>query len=204
MESHNNSETIKQLHELIHNKPEVLNKKYDDIDSDSDSDDDYISTTKVENQKLEDTIRFLKLDLNNEQLKVIELEEKIIKLTELNKKHENNLTYVKECLRFMNNDNNFISNIGLHNISEYNKEIIDFARKFFKIEREYNAIKQYSNIDSSLKETYDILITNRFNATKLLYENSNNSLKSIDNTFRFMKILIFILVAVNMMSFFFK
>lgn len=189
---------LKKLHEMIQNDPSVLEKSNYESDSETDSEsDDYISTKEVENQKLEDTIRYLKLDLNNEQLKTIELEEKLTKEVAKNKIHEMNLNYTKECLQFLNNNYNFNSNISLANIMDYNKEVIDMARQFFKIEREYNKIKQYNNIDMILKDNYDILVTSKFEEIKVSYNKTNYSLRKFKNTYN----MIYMLIIINFMMF---
>ena len=88
------STELKKLHELIKNNPLVLeikshkdNKESDDeSNSEADSDSDqYVSTKEIEIQKLDETIRYLKLDLNNAELKAMELEEKLQKEVEKNK-----------------------------------------------------------------------------------------------------------------------
>lgn len=185
---------LKKLHEIIQNDPSVLEKN--DSESDSDSD-DYISTKEVENQKLEDSIRYLKLDLNNEKLKCIDLEEKLMKEIVKNKIHETNINYTKECLQFLNSKYDFNSNISLSNIMDYNKEVIDMARQFFKIEREYNKIKQYNNIEMILKDNYDILVTLKFEEIKTMYNKTNGTLRKFKYTYS----MIYILIIINFMMF---
>jgi hypothetical protein len=185
---------LKKLHEMIQSDPSVLDKNNSESDYDSD---DYISTKEVENQKLEDTIRYLKLDLNNEQLKCIELEEKLMKEIAKNKMHETNINYTKECLQFLNSKYDFNTNISLSNIMDYNKEVIDMARQFFKIEREYNKIKQYNNIDMILKDNYDILVTFKFEEIRVSYYKTNNSLRKFKHVYN----IIYMLIIINFMMF---
>ena len=194
----NRESELKKLHNIIKNDPSLLDKKDSDSDSDSDSEsDDYISTKQVEIEKLEDNIRYLKLDLNNEKLKTMELEEKLLKEISNNKIHETNINYTKECLQFLNTNYNFNSNISLSNIMDYNKEVIDMARQFFKIEREYNKIKQYNNIDMILKDNYDILVTKKFEEIKVSYNKTNETLKKFKYTYN----IIYILMIINFMMF---
>ena len=177
MESLNNQKIeLKKLHEIIHDDPSVLDSN---DSSDSEEDEHFISTKEVENHKLEEVNRYLKLDLNNMQLKNIELQEQLSKEIAKNKINELNLNYTKECLQFLNANYDFTSKIGLHNIMEYNKEVVDMARVFFRIEREYNKIKQYNNIEDILKNNYDILVTKKFEAIKVLYNNMSTPLKNI-------------------------
>jgi hypothetical protein len=187
---------LKKLHELIQNDPSILDTNNSDSDSETESD-DYISTKEVANQKLEESIRYLKLDLNNEKLKTIELEEKLAKEIAKNKIHETNINYTKECLQFLNSNYDFNSNISLSNIMDYNKEVIDMARQFFKIEREYNKIKQYNNIELILKNNYDILVTLKFEEIKTMYNKTNGTLKKFKYTYN----IIYFLIMINFLMF---
>lgn len=187
---------LKNLHEMIKNDPSVFNVNESDSESDTESD-DYISTKEVENQKLEETIRYLKLDLNNEKLKTIELEEQLMKEIAKNKIHEANINYTKECLQFLNGNYSFNSNINLSNIMDYNKEVIDMARQFFKIEREYNKIKQYNNVEIILKDNYDMLVTKKFEEIKTKYNKTNGTLRK----FKYMHSMICALIIINFMMF---
>ena len=192
MESLNNIE-LKKLHEIIHNDPSVLDSN-DSSDSDSEDDEHFISTKAVENQKLEEVNRYLKLDLNNAQLKNIELQEQLAKEIAKNKTNELNLNYTKECLQFLNAKYDFTSKIGLHNIMEYNKEVIDMARIFFRIEKEYNKIKQYNNIEEILKNNYDILVTEKFEELNKQYNNRNSPLQNIKHVLYVLYALIFAII----------
>ena len=187
---------LKNLHEMIKNDPSVFNVNETDSESDAESD-DYISTKEVENQKLEETNRYLKLDLNNEKLKTIELEEQLMKEIAKNKIHETNINYTKECLQFLNSNYSFNSNISLSNIMDYNKEVIDMARQFFKIEREYNKIKQYNNIEMILKDNYDMLVTKKFEEIKIAYNKTNGALRK----FHYMHSIIYLLFIINFIMF---
>ena len=145
------------------------------------------------NNKLDNTIRYLKLDLNNEQLKSSELEEKIKELNTQIKMYENNMNFVKDCLQFLNSNHQFKNNIGLHNITEYNDMIIESARTIFKIKREFEKINSYTNIDETIRSNYDILVKKKFNDMKESYDKVNNSLK-------FMKGLLYFLAIMNLFT----
>ena len=210
---------LKKLQELIKNNPSVLEKgpqvtinkiytdkngisrDYSDSSDESSSDDEqYVSTKDITNDKLDNTIRYLKLDLNNEQLKSSDLEDKIKELNTQIKTYENNMNFVKECLQFLNSNHQFKNNISLHNITEYNDMIIESARAFFKIKREFEKINSYTNIDETIRSNYDILVIKKFNDIKESYNKVNNSLKSIDNTMKFMKGLLYFLAIMNLFT----
>lgn len=194
MESLNNQKIeLKKLHEIIHDDPSVLDSN---DPSDSEEDEHFISTKEVENHKLEEVNRYLKLDLNNAQLKNIELQEQLSKEIAKNKINELNLNYTKECLQFLNSNYDFNSKIGLHNIMEYNKEVVDMARIFFRIEREYNKIKQYNNIEEILKNNYDILVTKKFESIKVQYNNMSTPLKNIKYVMYMLYILIIAIIII--------
>lgn len=193
MENKTTSE-LKILHEIIKNNPSLLENKEDSSDI-SDDENNY------EMEKIENKFRFTQLELNNSLLEITELKETIVELTNKNKSYENSISYIKECLLFLNSEHQFNNNVSIQNITEYNKIIIDSARQFFKIEREYNKIKQYNNIDDMIKTNYDILITNKFNNIKKDYDKVNDMLKNIHTSMNVMKIIFYILVALNLFSF---
>ena len=196
MESLNNQKIeLKKLHEIIHDDPSILDSN-DSSDSEEDEHEHFISTKEVENHKLEEVNRYLKLDLNNMQLKNIELQEQLSKEIAKNKINELNLNYTKECLQFLNSNYDFTSKIGLHNIMEYNKEVVDMARIFFRIEREYNKIKQYNNIEDILKNNYDILVTKKIEAIKIQYNDRNSPLRNIKYVMYMLYILIIAIIII--------
>ena len=172
----------------------------DDDDNDSDyveSDSEkFISSTNIDLEKAEDRIRYLMLDLNNEQLKSADLEEKINELNNKLKVQTSTIQYIKECIQFMNSDHSFPS-LSIKNVAEYNTNTIENARKMFKLEREYKKIKEYTNIDETIRTNYDLLITRTFMNTKNSYEKVNGSLNKIDQTIKFLTNMFYLLLLTN-------
>jgi chromosome segregation ATPase len=148
---------------------------------------------------MDDTIRYLRLDLNNEQLKTAESEEKNKQLAAKLKSYENTISYVKECIQFINADHTFTINVNIGNLSQYNSDIIESARKFFKIEREFKKIQEYPNVDESIKTNYDKLIQRTFDDIKKKYDKVNNTLKQIDKSVSAMKFVFYLLILVNIL-----
>jgi hypothetical protein len=185
---------LKILHEIIKNNPSLLENKEETPDV-SDDENNY------EMEKIENKFRFTQLELNNSLLEITDLKEKIVELTNKNKSYENTISYIKESLLFLNSEHQFNNNVSLQNITDYNKIIIDSARQFFKIEREYNKIKQYNNIDDMIKTNYDLLITKKFENIKKDYDKVNDMLKNIHTSMNIMKIIFYILVVLNLFSF---
>lgn len=188
------------------NKNENKDDKKDE-ESDIDSDDDdssyvesesekFISSTNIDLEKAEDRIRYLMLDLNNEQLKSSNLEEKINELNNKLKVQTTTIQYIKECIQFMNSDQSFPS-LSIKNVAEYNTNTIENARKMFKLEREYKKIKEYTNIDEAIRTNYDLLIIRTFTNTKNAYEKVNGSLNAIDQTIKFLTNMFYLLLLTN-------
>ena len=182
-------------------------KKDEESETDIDSDDDdsdyvesdgekFISSTNIDLEKAEDRIRYLTLDLNNEQLKSADLEEKINELNNKLKVQTTTIQYIKECIQFMNSDQSFPS-LSIKNVAEYNSNTIENARKMFKLEREYKKIKEYTNIDETIRINYDLLITRTFMNTKNAYEKVNGSLNKIDQTIKFLTNMFYLLLLTN-------
>lgn len=163
------------------------------------SKEEYISKREIEIQKLDDTIRYLKLDLNNEQVKTSELEELLKKEIELRKSYEQTIQYMKDYVEFMKNEP-FQFALNLKNITDYNTEIISSAKKYLDIEISYkNLVRPENNIvDSVIKSYHDKDIQQKFKEIKKSYENMNSSLVSIGKKFVFMKTIIYILLFVNL------
>jgi hypothetical protein len=85
---------------------------------------------------------------------------------------------------------------GLPNF-QYNTDIIESARKFFKIEREFKKIQEYTNVEESIKTNYDKLIQRTFDDIKKNYDKVNNTLKQIDKSVSVMKFVFYLLIIVN-------
>ena len=203
---------LKKLQDLIQSKPDLLRKrKTDEIDGkkdesnssdDESSEDDehFVSSTQIELGKTEERIRFLMLDLNNEQVKNQDLSTKIVTLTDKLKTQDYTIQYTKDCIQFMNGDHDFSSAVSLRNITEYNRQIIENARKFFKIEREYKKIKEYTQIEPVIQTSYDLLITRTFDKIKTSYETINGSLNMVDKTMKMIRTLMYILLFTNIVT----
>ena len=214
---------LKKLQELIQINPNLLKKgekkmdktkkkdkkedekKESDDEYESDDDDSsysesdsekFISSTNIDLEKAEDRIRYLMLDLNNEQLKTADLEEKINELNNKLKVQTSTIQYIKECIQFMNSDHSFPS-LSIKNVAEYNTNTIENARKMFKLEREYKKIKEYTNIDETIRSNYDLLINRTFMNTKNAYEKVNGSLNKIDQTIKFLTNMFYLLLLTN-------
>jgi hypothetical protein len=176
------------------------NDEYESDDNDSsysESDSEkFISSTNIDLEKAEDRIRYLMLDLNNEQLKTADLEEKINELNNKLKVQTSTIQYIKECIQFMNSDHSFPS-LSIKNVAEYNTNTIENARKMFKLEREYKKIKEYTNIDETIRSNYDLLINRTFMNTKNAYEKVNGSLNKIDQTIKFLTNMFYLLLLTN-------
>lgn len=178
----------------------------EDYDNDNDNENDdtedsdeerFVSTKEIEMQKMDDKIRYLRLDLNNEQLKTAESEEKNKQLAAKLKSYENTISYVKECIQFINAEHTFTVNVNIGNLTQYNTDIIESARKFFKIEREFKKIQEYPNVEESIKTNYDKLIQRTFDDIKKNYDKVNNTLKQIDKSVSAMKFVFYLLILVN-------
>lgn len=167
-----------------------------DNEEDSDSE-KFVSTKEIEMQKMDDKIRYLRLDLNNEQLKTAESEEKNKQLAAKLKSYENTILYVKECIQFINAEHTFTVNVNIGNLTQYNTDIIESARKFFKIEREFKKIQEYPNVEESIKTNYDKLIQRTFDDIKKNYDKVNNTLKQIDKSVSAIKFVFYLLILVN-------
>jgi hypothetical protein len=205
---------LKKLQELIQSKPDLLRKRNaDEIDSKkneksdssddescSDEDEHFVSSTQIELEKTEERVRFLMLDLNNEQVKNQDLSTKITDLTNKLKTQDYTIQYTKDCIQFMNGDHEFLNTVSLKNITEYNRQIIENARKFFKIEREYKKIKEYTQIDPVIQASYDLLITRTFDQIKISYETVNGSLNMVDKTMKMIRTLMYILLFTNIVT----
>jgi hypothetical protein len=170
------------------------NEEENEEDSDSEK---FVSTKEIEMQKMDDKIRYLRLDLNNEQLKTAESEEKNKQLAAKLKSYENTILYVKECIQFINAEHTFTVNVNIGNLTQYNTDIIESARKFFKIEREFKKIQEYPNVEESIKTNYDKLIQRTFDDIKKNYDKVNNTLKQIDKSVSAMKFVFYLLILVN-------
>jgi hypothetical protein len=182
------------------NDDDTEEEDYENEENEEDSDSEkFISTKEIELQKMDDTIRYLRLDLNNEQLRTAESEEKNKQLAAKLKSYENTILYVKECIQFINADHTFTINVNIGNLSQYNTDIIESARKFFKIEREFKKIQEYPNVEESIKTNYDKLIQRTFDDIKKKYDKVNNTLKQIDKSVSAMKFVFYLLILVNIL-----
>jgi hypothetical protein len=171
-------------------------------DSESEDSDGYVAKHEIEIEELDKANRFLKLDLNNEKVKSTQLESQVKTLTEKIKKNDSTISYVKECLEFMEIKNViFETTFNFENITEYNNKIIDAARIFFKLEREYNKIKAFDNIDDDIKKSFDQTVTKKFTELKKSYDLMNNSLQTISNTMKYMKLFVFVMFVLNILMF---
>jgi hypothetical protein len=180
---------------------DYVNDNEDDNEDDTEDSDEerFVSTKEIELQKMDDKIRYLRLDLNNEQLKTAEWEEKNKQLAAKLKSYENTISYVKECIQFINADHTFTVNVNIGNLTQYNTDIIESARKFFKIERDFKKIQEYPNVEESIKSNYDRLIQRTFDDIKKNYDKVNNTLKQIDKSVSAMKFVFYLLILVNIL-----
>ncbi len=163
---------VQELQEYIRDHPRVLNKESKEeekveikshkkrkTESDSDEDEknieEYISKNEVEIEKLEDTIRYLKLDLNNEQLKVNDLTDLLKEEGDTRYRYETVLEYVMECIRFMERKPFFIEHKGR---VKYNVELIELSKKYSEMEKVYHSLldrKKTFYISRNEKEKLD-------------------------------------------------
>jgi len=196
---------LKKLQDLIQNNPDLLRKRKieenkESSEDESSDDEHFVSSTQIDLGKKEERLHFLTLDLNNEQVKNQELSTKITDLTNKLKTQEYTIQYTKDCIQFMNGDNFFSNTVSLKSITEYNLQIIENARKFFKIEREYKKIKEYTQIEPVIKASYDLIITRTFCQIKISYETVNGSLNMIDKTMSIIRTLMYILLFTNIVT----
>ena len=200
------STELKKLQEIIQQNPSLLENEDTDteeenyeneMNNDEIDEERFISTKEIELQKMDEKIRYLRLDLNNEQLKNGEMEEKNKQLTTKLKSYEHTILYVKECIQFMNADHTFTLNVNIGNLVQYNTDIIESARKFFKIEREFKKIQEYPNVEETIKLNYDKLIQRTFDDIKKKYDKVNNALKQIDKSVNVMKFVFYLLIIIN-------
>jgi hypothetical protein len=179
------------------NENDTEDEDYEENEEEDSDSEKFVSTKEIEMQKMDDKIRYLRLDLNNEQLKTAESEEKNKQLAAKLKSYENTILYVKECIQFINAEHTFTVNVNIGNLTQYNTDIIESARKFFKIEREFKKIQEYPNVEESIKTNYDKLIQRTFDDIKKNYDKVNNTLKQIDKSVSAMKFVFYLLILVN-------
>lgn len=163
------------------------------------SKEEYVSKREIEIEKLDETIRYLKLDLNNEQVKTSELQELLKKEMELRKSYEQTIHYMKDYVEFMKNEP-FQFVLNLKNITDYNTEIILSAKKYLDIETSYKHLVRAENniVDPVIKSYHDKDIQQKYKDIKKSYENMNSSLVSVGKKFVFMKTVIYILLFLNL------
>lgn len=205
--------------------PSYSEMKEDSDDDDMESDDDeFVSKKDLEIGKLEDQIRYLKLDLNNEQLRVHELEEISLCMNTEVEIYMNNINFVKDFISLII-IKPFRTDINLANLLSYSNEMIDSTQQFEKVQTLYKHLTSYDpvsfpstrdfkSVDSTYKKwllfnskrkCVDATIYNyhmpqikeKFQEIKTSYEIMKNSLKSLNKKMEMMKMFIFVLCIVN-------
>lgn len=168
--------TLKELSKLqqqIANNPSLLNSKqniYSDNESTYSEDEEIelitnkksktktISVDKVINDKLSETNRYLKLDLNNKDIKIEELTRQLKIL-------QTNYDIDKIALNYVTKSIRFLTDTKL----DLKESHSDIALKFAKINDNYNLIKKLEPSDN-IKKYFDNLIDNKFLNIKLIFE----------------------------------
>lgn len=224
------SSPVIKLQEFIKKNPSSLplhneNEDNSEIDSEeSADDDDFVSKREIEIGKLEDQIRYLKLDLNNEQLRVHDLEE-LLKCSEIESEiYMNNIKFTKDYIS-LSIIKPFHSDINMTNLLSYSNEVIEATQQFDKVNHLYKNLMSYEPIsfpttkdltsenstykkwllfnskrkcvDRVIYEYYVPHIKDNFQEIKVSYDNMKNSLASLNKRMEMMKKFIFVLCIVN-------
>lgn len=228
------SSPVIKLQEFIKKNPSSLpiysdstkednESEIDESESEND-DDDFVSKREIEIGKLEDQIRYLKLDLNNEQLRVHELEE-LLKCSDIESEiYVNNINFSKDYIS-LSITKPFHSDINMTNLLSYSNEVIEATKQFDKVNHLYKNLISYEPIsfpttkdltsenstykkwllfnskrkcvDRVIYEYYVPHIKEKFQEIKLSYDNMKNSLASLNKRMEMMKKFIFVLCIVN-------
>ena len=177
-----------------------------DDSNESDKSNKYVSKRSIEIEKLEDQIKYLKLDLNNEQVKNSELTETLANETSERKKMEHTIEFIKLCIVFMKFEQ-FVFNFNLYNITSYNSTIIQSAKKFIEIETVYKSImglKKNGNIVSEILDYQAPLVHDKWLELKKSYDMLSASLETFGKRMARIKFAFIILLALNVLAMFFK
>lgn len=224
------SSPVIKLQEFIKKNPSSLpvyndNEDKSEIeDSESGDDDDFVSKREIEIGKLEDQIRYLKLDLNNEQLRVHELEE-LVKCSEIESEiYMNNIKFTKDYIS-LSITKSFHSDMNISNLLTYSNEMMESTKQFDKVNELYKNLISYEPIsfpttkdltsqnstykkwllynskrkcvDKVIYEYYLPHIKEKFQEIKTSYEKMKNSLASLNKRMEMMKKFIFVLCIIN-------
>jgi hypothetical protein len=226
-------EQVIKLQEFIKLNPNALpknNHAWDEADSEdidnkyeeSSEEEEFVSKKEIEIGKLEDQIRYLKLDLNNEQLRVHELTDLLKYAEKENEIISTTSKFVTDYISFME-IKPFEFDINFNNLLDYNHKIIESAKQFASIENLYENIKEYKPIDMPSKDfkpddykkwilaqtskkyvqktIYDYHIKDvehKYTKIKTSYEDMKVSLKKLNEKMKLMKMFIVFLVVVNL------
>lgn len=212
--------------EKIENEKNEKNKKNETDenfnDDESESGDEYVSKKDIDIQKLEDTVRYLKLDLNNEQLKVEELNELLKKETNLRQHYAKLNKYTKEYINFMQYKpftSDYFSNYATYNLELiqvtklYNEMEASF-RKLLRWKQELSAMetemvmKMNDNKDEKVEKVvlnntdildyFDREVRSKFDELSKSYQNTNQRLMSFAQKMVTMKYIIILLFLSNL------
>lgn len=200
-------------------KEEENNSEMEDTD-----DEDFVSKKEIEIGKLEDQIRYLKLDLNNEQLRVHELEDLMKCLTIESEIYINNIKFTKDYIA-LSITKPFDCDINMKNLLSYNTEMIESTKQFEKVNELYKNLINYEAIsfpstkdltsenstykkwllhhsnrkcvDKVIYDYYVPHIKEKFQEIKTSHENMKNSLLSLNKRMEIMKKFIIVLCIIN-------
>lgn len=156
-----------------------LTEKYDNQnDEPSESDEEeYVSKKELEIDELEETNRYLKLDLSNEKLKVIEIQKLLEEERSSNYNNRRTIMFIKNCLRFLENEMNDIGNFCPE--MKYNEFIINNGIQFQKYKEQYETLKQITIEDLYIKKTLDSMITQKFTLLESRYNSMNETIERV-------------------------
>lgn len=215
-EEEGKSEKSEKNNIFIYFKEETKDDKdiKNDKDSDNESDEEYVSKKEIDIQKLEDIVRYLKLDLNNEQLKVEELNESLKKESKLRQHYAKLNKFTKEYIYFMQYKPFTFTNYT--NYTTYNTELIQVTKMYHEMEATFRKLLRWKQelvtleieltkeTDDKNDKNTDILdyfereIRSKFDDLNKSYQNVNQRLTSFAQKMMMMKYIIIFLFLSNL------
>ena len=196
----------------VEKKSNVINVFYndkeeeeDDDDKDEDDEEEYVSKKEIEIEKLQDTIRYLKLDLNNEQVKNDELTKESI----VCKYYSKLIHHISDSTKFLEYKS---FSLKMDYLSGYNVEIIRITKLYHVMESSYRELMksknelytQFSELNLSdfhilhLLNYFESQIRLKFDELHLSYQRVNKTLTSFSKKMEMMKYLIIFLFLSNL------
>jgi uncharacterized coiled-coil protein SlyX len=179
--------------------------EYDDEDVSEDDKEEFVSKKEIEIGKLEEQIRYLKLDLNNEQLKSHSL-------TETLHKRDIQVAIQSQTIRFICDMISFTS----YKIDE-SANMVDITKRFVDFQSTYQHLLSHEPFDDEYDKNMDDYkhkkyvnrviyayylptLNQKYTEIKTSYEQLIQSMKMANQTMLYMKIAIVILFVTNLLA----